>query len=62
MQSVEIVDRSGDQLVAPAQVMSEFKAGRYLRYKLQGSVVLRVAQLCSQRGDAMLNALFWDEV
>ena len=62
VQSIEILDRHGDELVAPAQQMSNFKQGQYLRFKLRGSAVLRVGQVCSQRGDAMINALFWDEV
>ena len=62
VQSIEILDRHGGELVAPAQQMSNFKQGQYLRFKLRGSAVLRVGQVCSQRGDAMINALFWDEV
>ena len=62
MQNVEVLDRSSGALVAPAQPMGDFKAGRYLRFKLRGSVALRVRQLCAQRGDAMINALFWDDV
>lgn len=62
MQSVEVLDGLSGGLIAPAQRMSDFKHGRYLRFKLRGSVVLRVRQLCAQRGDAMINALFWDEV
>lgn len=61
MQRIEVMDRSSGSLVAPGQSVTEFKQGRYLRFKLRGSVVLRVRQLCSQRGDAMINALFWDD-
>jgi hypothetical protein len=61
MQSIEVMDRTSGALVAPAQSVTSFKQGQYLRFKLRGSVVLRVRQLCSQRGDAMINALFWDD-
>jgi hypothetical protein len=59
MQSVSILDASG-ALLAPVQTLREFEGGSYLRFKLSGSVVVRVEQLCAGRGDAMLNALFFD--
>jgi hypothetical protein len=31
-----------------------------LRWKINGTVILRISQVCEQRGDAMINALFWD--
>jgi hypothetical protein len=42
------------------QVVKDFSGGIYLRYRLAGPVTLRVAQLCGGRGDAMINAIFFD--
>ena len=61
MQTIELLDKASGALIAPAQEMVDFKRGTYLRYKLNGSVVLRVSQVCPQRGDAMVNALFFDD-
>ena len=59
MQTVSVLDASG-ALLAPAQTLSTFEDGSYLRFKLSGSAVVRVSQLCAGHGDAMVNALFFD--
>ena len=50
MQTVSVLDASG-ALLAPAQTLSTFAGGSYLRFKLSGSVVVRVSQLCAGHGD-----------
>ena len=47
-------------LLAPVQQLGSFTNGTYLKYQLRGSVRVVVRQSCSGRGDAMLNALFFD--
>lgn len=59
-QRVSILDSSGAAL-APAQELRAFGGGVYIRYRLSGSVVVRVSQMCGQRGDAMVNAIFFDQ-
>ena len=43
------------------QVLSSIDTGVYARYNVSGDVRVRVAEVCAQRGDAMLNALFFDQ-
>ena len=52
------------QLLAPSQLAqgAPLKGGLYLRFRVSGSVVVRVSQACARRGDAMLNAVFFDRV
>lgn len=61
MQSIEVLHASTNASAAPMQVLSEFGEGVYARYHLSGDVRIRVAEVCAQRGDAMLNALFFDQ-
>ena len=44
------------------QVLSDFEGGVYMRYNISGGgdVRIRVSEVCAQRGDAMLNAIFFD--
>lgn len=61
MQSIEVLHASTNASAAPMQVLSSFDAGVYARYNVSGDVRVRVAEVCAQRGDAMLNALFFDQ-
>ena len=61
MQSIEVLHASTNASAAPMQVLSEFGGGVYARYRLNGDVRVRVAEVCAQRGDAMLNALLFDK-
>lgn len=61
IQSVSVLHAATNASVAPTQVVKSFQGGVYLRYgKLSGDVRIRVSQLCAGRGDAMLNAVFFD--
>ena len=61
MQSIEVLHASTNATTAPMQVLSSFDTGVYARYNVSGDVRVRVAEVCAQRGDAMLNALFFDQ-
>jgi hypothetical protein len=61
MQSIEVLRASTNESAAPIQVLSGFEGGVYARYNVSGDVRVRVAEVCAQRGDAMLNALFFDQ-
>ena len=60
-QSVSVLHAATNTSAAPTQVVADFQGGVYLRYgNLSGDVRIRVSQLCAGRGDAMLNAVFFD--
>jgi hypothetical protein len=46
--------------VAPPQLVGDFSGGVYLSYRVRGSVVVNVSQVCAARGEAMLSAVFFD--
>eukprot|EP01047_Picozoa_sp_COSAG01_P057043 COSAG01_NODE_6547_length_3613_cov_6.407513_1_plen_609_part_00 len=61
IQSVALLNASTDTPVVPMQVLEKFSGGVYLRYNVRGDITIRIAQACAQRGDAMLNAIFFDD-
>ena len=56
---MEILNAAG-ATIAPAQTLASFQGGVYLKYALEGTVTVRISQLCKGKGDAMLNAIFFD--